>query len=194
MARDKKLLHIIRHAEGLHQLAHDHPDASVRDAPLTPHGIEQARKIGRRFPFHSEIDLLCASPLRRTIQTAKVAFSTELERGMKILALAQAQEMSDAPSDTGSNVHQLIAELGDILDVSLLSENWYKKTGINCPRYETLRQRTTQLRCFLHKRPESNIVLVCHGAIAQYITGQVDSKGHQTGKRTGISLLVEYYL
>lgn len=177
-----KIVHIIRHAEGFHQLPRDHPNALVRDPSLTPTGIIQGRQFNQHFSYHSCTDLLCASPLRRTIQTANLAFEPEIRRGLKILALADAQEASDAPCDTGSDVSELVLEFGNTLDISLLRDGWYEKKGINGTSVEALRERAIRLRRLLRERPENNIALVSHGAFAHYITEHVDPEGHQTGK------------
>lgn len=178
----ESIVHIVRHAEGFHQLPRDHPDVFIRDPSLTPHGIEQSKRFNFRYPFHASTGLLCASPLRRTIQTASLAFEPELERGLKILIVADAQETTDAPADTGSELAKLITEFGEALDVSLLEEGWYEKIGMNGTGEEALRKRSCRLRRFLRERPENEIVLVSHGAFSHYITEHVDPKGHQTGK------------
>lgn len=179
-----KTIHIVRHAEGFHQLPRDHPNALVCDPSLTVHGNEQSKQFSQQFPYHSCTDLLCASALRRTIQTASLAFAPEIQRGLRILALADAQESSDAPCDTGSEVFKLASEFGEILDISLLREGWYEKKGINGTSEKALRERAARLRRFLRARPENDIVLVSHGTFAHYITEHVDPKGHQTGKCT----------
>ncbi|KAJ5798954.1 phosphoglycerate mutase-like protein [Penicillium pulvis] len=177
-----KIIHIIRHAEGFHQLPRDHPNALVRDPSLTPKGIVQSRQFNQRFSYHACTDLLCASPLRRTIQTTNLAFEPEIRKGLKILALADAQESSDAPCDTGSDVFKLVSEFGTTLDVSLLRERWYEKKSLNNTSVEALRARAIRLRRLLRERPEKNIVLVSHGTFAHYITEHVDPQGHQTGE------------
>lgn len=177
-------VHIVRHAEGFHQLPRDHPDASIRDPSLSPHGIEQSKLLNRRYQFHISTDLLCASPLRCAIQTAALAFEPELQRGLSILAIPDAQESSNAPCDTGSDVERLVEEFGDLLDVSLLSKQWFEKTGLNGTSEDELRERARRLRRYLRERPENTIVLVSHGTFAHYITEHVDPKGHQTGKHS----------
>lgn len=182
-----KTIHIVRHAQGFHQLPRDHPNALVRDPSLTAHGNEQSKQFNQQFPYHSRTDLLCASALRRTIQTASLAFAPEVQRGLRILALADAQESSDAPCDTGSDMFKLVSEFGETLDVSLLQEGWYEKKGINGTSEEAVRERAARLRRFLRGRPENDIVLVSHGTFAHYITEHVDLKGHQTGKCAPLS-------
>ena len=176
-------VHIVRHAQGFHQLPRNHPNVYIRDPSLTTQGVIQSKDFSLTYPFHAQTDLLCASPLRRTIQTASLAFNEEIQRGLRILLVPDAQESSSAPSDTGSDTSKLIAEFNDVMDISLLYENWYKKTGANGPNDGALRERARRLRNFLRNRPENVIVLVSPGQFAHYITEHVDTEGHQTGKR-----------
>ena len=175
-------LHIIRHAKGLHQLPRNHPNISIRDPSLTRNGMEQSKQFRDRYPYHASTDLICASPLRRTIQTASIALEPEVQRGLKILAVADAQETTDTPSDTGSDPNKLVAEFGTILDLSLLGERWNDKSGINGTSEASIWKRAWRLRRFLRGRSENDIVLVTHGAFAHYITEHVNPQGHQTGK------------
>lgn len=176
-------IHLVRHAEGYHQLPRDHPDVQIRDAALTDNGIQQSKDFGDRFPYHERTDLLCASPLTRTIQTAEYAFVPELKRGMTILAIPEAQEGQDDPSSTGSPASELRAKFsGHPVDFNLLGEDWYRKEGINAFEDHALHERARKLRWFLKDRPEEHIVLVTHGLFAHYITEHVDPEGHQTGK------------
>ncbi|RZM26732.1 MAG: hypothetical protein EOO88_15930 [Pedobacter sp.] len=46
----------------------------MRDAVLTPKGKEQCRTLSAAFRHHKEVDIVFASPLRRTIQTAALSF------------------------------------------------------------------------------------------------------------------------
>lgn len=176
-------IHLVRHAEGYHQLPRDHPNVQIRDALLTETGIEQAKAFCERFPYHDRTDLLCASPLRRAIQTAQLAFAPELRRGMTILAIPQAQEAQSDPCSTGSPASDLRSVYsGDAIDFHLLSEDWFVKDGINASDDHTLRERARELRSILRDRPEDNIVLVTHGMFAHYVTEHVDPEGHQTGE------------
>lgn len=177
-------VHLIRHAEGYHQLPRDHPDVQIRDALLTEKGVRQAKDFCEKFPYHDRTDLLCASPLQRTIQTAQHAFAPELRRGMTILAISEAQEAQDDPSSTGSPASQLRAVFSaDLVDCHLLTEDWYRKEGINAYDDHALRERARKLRRLLRDRPEEHIVLVTHGLFAHYVTEHVDPEGHQTGER-----------
>ena len=140
------------------------------------------REIQSPVSYHDSTDLLCASPLRRTIQTATIAFKPEIQRGLKILGVADAQEATDSPHDTGRATDELVNEFGNVLDPSLLEEGWFEKTGINEPNYEALRKRAQRLRKFLRDQPEKTIVLVTHGQFAHSIGEHVDPEGQQTGR------------
>lgn len=178
-------IHLVRHAEGYHQLPRDHPDVQIRDATLTDAGIQQAKDFNERFPYHERTDLLCASPMTRAIQTTQYAFAPELQRGMIILAIPEAQEAQDDPSSTGSPASELRAKFSaDVVDFHLLSEDWYRKDGVNAYEDHALHERARKLRFILKERPEEHIVLVTHGLFAHYITEHIDPEGHQTGKCT----------
>jgi broad specificity phosphatase PhoE len=111
----KTTIHMVRHAEGHHQLPENHTDTSIHDPTLTTRGIAQSKHFSEIFPYHDQTDLLCASPCRRTIQTALFVFEPETKRGLKIVALADAQEGTDAPSDTGSDIPTIRKEFGDAI-------------------------------------------------------------------------------
>jgi broad specificity phosphatase PhoE len=179
-------IHIVRHAQGFHQLPLSAPNTSIRDAELTPHGKSQCASFRRdTFPIahFDSIDLLCASPFRRTIQTAQLAFEPCLKRGMRIVCLPDAQEATAAPSDTGSSVEELRARFGEReVDYSNMEPLWYEKTGRNAVSIEALRARARALRKWLGGREEREIVLVTHGLFAHYLTGDIDEEGGQLGE------------
>lgn len=155
----------------------------IRDALLTDTGKHQAQEFCEKFPYHDRTDLLCASPLRRAIQTAQLAFAPELRRGMTILAIPEAMEALHDPSDTGSPASVLRKTFSEeAVDFHLLREDWWVKEGLNAPDDHTLRERGRRLRLILRDRPERNIVLVTHGLFAHYVTEHIDPEGHQTGE------------
>jgi len=181
-----RTLHIVRHAAGLHQRPDGTSDTSLHDAELSPHGRLQCAEFRRStFPpaRYDFIDLLCASPLRRTIQTAQLAFEPCLERGMRVVCLPDAQEATADPSDTGSTVDELVERFGEQgMDYSHMTPQWYEKTGRNAVGVEALRARARALRKWLGGREEREIVLVTHGVFAHYLTGDVDDEGRQLGE------------
>ena len=163
------IVHCVRHAQGYHNLSvanHSMPDPS-----LTPFGEEQCGQLKENFPHHNSVELLVASPLRRTIYTALNAFTPELERGMPIIALPEAQEIADVPCDTGTDAEELKEEFkGKPVDLSRIEKGWNIKTGRWAPTAGALEKRARETRQWLKARPEKEIVLVTHGGFLHYFT------------------------
>lgn len=102
------------------------------DPELTQLGEQQCAKLKESFPFHSQIELVAASPLRRTIHTALLSFQPvfEAHKNFKILCIPEAQETSDVPCDTGSDPAVLQKEFVDRglpVDISLVHDGWNSK-------------------------------------------------------------------
>ena len=128
------------------------------------------------------MELICASPLQRTIQTAEYTFAERLERIAPIVLLPYAQEATDLPSDTGSDRAVIEERFGEFVDAELVEEGWNSNTGIYAPTPEALKERAARLRDWLRARPEKEVVVVGHGNFWHYLTGEVDENGKQTSK------------
>ncbi|KAG0649486.1 hypothetical protein D0Z07_4082 [Hyphodiscus hymeniophilus] len=178
------VVHLVRHAEGYHQLPHDHPDVNIHDPSLTPRGIKQSLRFGAKFPYIAQTTHLYASPLRRTLQTTMLAFKLEMASGLRVVALPDAQEATDAPSDTGSDITVLRNEFGDAVSYEHVGGAWYEKTGGNATDVSSLHHRAKRLRVWLRSQaPDGGqIVVVTHGIFAHYLTGHIDEQGIQTGE------------
>ena len=87
----RKLLHIVRHAEGFHNTERKHVAERSHDARLTPNGEAQCAALhaalGELAAFSSPSLLVVASPLTRTLQTASLCFP-----GARIVALEEVRE------------------------------------------------------------------------------------------------------
>jgi hypothetical protein len=95
----------------------------IRDAQLTPIGLSECANVAKTFPFHESVDLVVASPLRRTVQTAVHSLNPILERdgdsdgegGVKeaggkavpFILHPAAQEVSGRACNLGSEREQL---------------------------------------------------------------------------------------
>jgi hypothetical protein len=118
-------------------------DYTLPDPILTKQGEEQCRELRESFPYHNIVELVLASPLRRTIQTAALSFGPTLARDdVPFIAIPGAQEVSDMESDTGSSPNALKSYLGDLfvnqslgfdikekLDLTLVNEGWNIKVS-----------------------------------------------------------------
>ncbi|KAK6435016.1 hypothetical protein LTR95_008799 [Oleoguttula sp. CCFEE 5521] len=175
------ILHLVRHAEGWHNIA-DHGE-DIHDPFLTPHGEEQCKNLREGFPYHDDIELLLASPMKRTIQTCRLAFKPVVDRGQQILLMPLAQESSRTQMDTGSTIGQIEEAFGDLVDIHRAAEvhpHWTKNVGRFGPDAEAQIGRARELRQFIRARPEKHVVLVSHGAFAHAITGNFTKDGKET--------------
>lgn len=99
---------------------------------------------------------------------------------MTILAIPQAEEASDEPSDTGSPLDILKQDFPRQVDFELMEKGWFVHEGEFSTSPEALRARAAKLRHFIRARPEKEAVLVSHGFFLHYLTGDVNEKGEQT--------------
>ncbi|KAH1691129.1 hypothetical protein KXV95_005950 [Aspergillus fumigatus] len=167
------VVHCVRHAQGVHNLST--ANHVIHDPSLTDLGNEQCRILRDNFPFHDRIELITASPLRRTIYTAYQSFQPVLEKhkDMKIVLLPDVQETSDVPCDTGSDPEVLRKEMEEQeipVDMSLVQEGWNSKTGRYAPTNEAIKNRARAARRWLKERPEKEIIVVTHGGFLHYFT------------------------
>jgi hypothetical protein len=154
-------IHLIRHAQGEHNatvstrlpycctinavLTSQQRDYSIRDAVLTARGKEQCRTLCSAFKHHHDIDIVFASPLRRTIQTASLSFAPALARKeVPFVLLPALQEVSNIGCDVGiadsaAGIRELLPKLfkeGELdfdinkIDASAVTEGWNSKV---CP-------------------------------------------------------------
>lgn len=184
-----KTIHLIRHAQGPHQLEPISESVKIHDPHLTELGVSRCAEFARGFPRQHAIDLLCASPLRRAIQTAEACFPHHHihPHTRPILLLPDAQEDSDDPCDSGSSPLQLRLEYGNLIDLQYVPENWTDKTiAKNSTSAAALIERAGRLRSWISHRPEREIAIVGHGAFFHFVTGDVNSHAEQTGVPSSI--------
>lgn len=136
------------------------------DPLLTPYGEEQCRALQKNFPNMSSVDIVVASPIKRTIYTALLAFEPVLKaKKLKVIALPELQETSDLPCDTGSSPEELAKEFaGRPVDLSLVKPGWNNKRMKWAPTATAIEKRARDARLWLMQRPEKEIVVVSHGA------------------------------
>ncbi|CAG8349139.1 unnamed protein product [Penicillium salamii] len=165
------IIHCVRHAQGLHNLCTE--NHVIQDPVLTDLGHEQCSKLRESFPRHANIDLVTASPLRRTLYTALESFAPVFEANpdLKIIALPDLQEISDVACDTGSEPSVLKEEFKSGVDLDLVHEGWNnKQNGRFAPTNQAIKERARAARQWLKARPEKEIVMVTHGGFLHYFT------------------------
>ncbi|PLB48694.1 phosphoglycerate mutase family protein-like protein, partial [Aspergillus steynii IBT 23096] len=186
-------LYVIRHAQGEHNVNDSH---HLRDALLTETGKAQCKELQEKFPHLEDIEVILASPLRRTIQTAAFTFTPELgKRQVPVILVPKAQEISGLRCDIGheasvmkSEAPKLIADAAPAwdatnLDITFVDESWNSKQGIYAPNLTAVRQRAADMRNWIYNRPEKHIALVNHRGFLHYLTE--DWTGYVRGKGTG---------
>lgn len=181
-------IHLVRHGQGQHNVEPLEKNRQIHDAQLTDLGIQRCQKFNQAFPKEVHIDLVCASPMWRTIQTASYCFHDVIakSRTKKILLLPDAQEITAIPCDIGSPVSVITKGFGDLVDASLVSDDWASKKGRYGVDTPAIMARAKALRQWLKARPEEEIVVVSHGAILDYVVGDnLDENGCFIGKLLG---------
>jgi broad specificity phosphatase PhoE len=171
----------VRHAQGHHNVKNQW---RLYDAVLTPLGHQECAELSKKFPHHDKVDLLVASPLRRTIQTAVESFGPVLTRKeVPFLLQPKAQEVSTRNCNVGFNKERLKHEVRALfegqdigqeletrIDYDLVVEGWNSKEGYWGADEPEVKQRAADLRAWRFDRPEQTILLVTHGAFLHYFT------------------------
>ena len=180
-------IHCVRHAQGFHNVGGG--NYLLPDPSLTPLGEQQCEKLRTEsFADQTNISLIAASPLRRTLHTALLVFGEALASqgscSPEILALPDAQEISDDPCDTGSDT-DVLREVAAVnawpVDLSLIHDGWNSKSpnGRYSPKDSAIRARALSVRLLLRQKirdlikqgnPAPQIVLVTHGGFLHYLT------------------------
>lgn len=179
-------VHLVRHAEGLHNLRND---ITIVDAPLSQRGFDFAEDLGQQFvrEHSNSVGAIISSPLRRTLQTSLTAFTRILDtsqypensnlgvgNGAMLSLDANLQEITDLPCNNGSPKVKLVAEFPRLSsEIERLNPNWHIKAGNRSPLPQDLAQRSAmilkQLRETLAKledRPGDNdIIVVTHQGV-----------------------------
>ncbi|THH32156.1 hypothetical protein EUX98_g2025 [Antrodiella citrinella] len=170
----EKRIYLTRHAQAEHNVANDY---SIRDAPLTALGRQQAAALyeATKDTIQKTGELLVSSALRRPLSTMVVGYPDLRKRleaeGKPVIILPQLQECNAVQCDIGSPREDLEANPEYAgLDFSALTPDWFAKEGFNAPTIPALQARARWNRKWLRARPERDIVLVAHADILRYIT------------------------
>jgi len=162
-----RIITLVRHGQAHHNIGWKF---DWHDPYLTPLGETQCHELSERFPSEPPVDLLVSSPLRRTIQTTLLGFKQQIKSGVKMELLAELQESSEMPCDTGSSRDVLEKEeLFRDVDFSGLPDDWTSKKGKWAPDPHSLGERARAVRKWLKSRSEGHVVVVLHGGFLHYI-------------------------
>jgi broad specificity phosphatase PhoE len=120
-----KKFHILRHAEGTHNVNKEYKDLKNLDARLTELGQDQCRQLAQCLStqeFVSRIDLVVTSPLTRCLQTALFSFPM-LSTHIPFLAHESIRETVNYACDRRRTIRELQAEFPNRIDFSLCPED-----------------------------------------------------------------------
>ncbi|KAH8600653.1 histidine phosphatase superfamily [Bisporella sp. PMI_857] len=179
-------IHIIRHAESVHNVS---KDFSQLDPSLTPLGFEQAAKLDQTFPHSPRVGIIITSPLRRAIQTTLAAFPNVLdkryfdpssgygiENGASLVIDPDLQERSALRCDTGSD-RETLEKAFPGLNFHGLGEVWPAKEGIFSADDEAVHERARRVRRSLldlneqlNDKEKRDVVIVTHGVFMKFLT------------------------
>ncbi|KAI9814107.1 MAG: hypothetical protein M1832_005995 [Thelocarpon impressellum] len=154
---------LIRHAEAEHNATND-----IHDPPLTPQGFEQCETLRaalQDLPIAQKIDLVVASPMRRTIQTALRSLGWKMEgEGVPVVLMAEWQENSDKPCDVGSPPASLAPAFPSLPAEAFetIHPLFPSKTGSFAYTEPAILARGTACRAWLRARPEAVVAVVSH--------------------------------
>lgn len=166
-----RTVYLIRHAEAQHNVEEEY---DIPDAPLTEKGQHQAAQLLEKYPELTEEgtkpQIVLVSPLTRTIQTAITGFKFK-DPSTMIIPMAELQERSSMPCDTGSELCVIRKKFPD-LDFTHVPENWNCKQGEWASHEEALVARSDKLRNLLGERTEERIAIISHGSFISHLLGE----------------------
>lgn len=185
-------IHLVRHAQGYHNLPQEEggPDPHMLPDPeLTELGKQQCADLCASFPHHDKITHLVASPIRRTVYTALLSFRPAVDAGKAVKALPEVQEISSLPCDTGSPPDVLAREFDSSqLDLALVKDGWNDKSPDSpfAPQIPKLQARSRAARVWLRDLAnrsggDPHIVVVTHGGILHFLTQDWDGMTKEAG-------------
>ncbi|KAL2022237.1 hypothetical protein VTK56DRAFT_5847 [Thermocarpiscus australiensis] len=167
---------LVRHAQALHNV---HGDYSIHDPELSELGRQQCEELRKtltpRIPHDLDVGLIIVSPMRRTIETALLAFPELIARGVPIIAHAGWQENTSKPCDIGTPLPLLQASFPQV-DFSHVDPVFPDKLSPAGARYAPTRQailaRGREVLAELYSRPERAVIVVSHsGFLRAGVTG-----------------------
>ncbi|KAF2969568.1 hypothetical protein GQX73_g3993 [Xylaria multiplex] len=170
-------IHFIRHGEAAHNV---NADLNLHDPKMTPKGFKQCEQLTAEIAgLGHDFELVFASPMKRTIQTALIAFPKYLQ-SKKIILLSDLQEIGTYAADTGSSIKDLEDEFGTArLNYSLVQPCWTDKSPGTRYHISNCVNRARVVRLFLksvaqtYRDTDAHIAVVSHGNLLGYMSHPV---------------------
>eukprot|EP01064_Diplonema_japonicum_P023618 TRINITY_DN34034_c0_g1_i1.p1 TRINITY_DN34034_c0_g1~~TRINITY_DN34034_c0_g1_i1.p1 ORF type:complete len:198 (+),score=26.42 TRINITY_DN34034_c0_g1_i1:37-630(+) len=153
----RKEIWLVRHAEGEHNVK----DRKVKfsfDPPLTNEGWRQAWEMHERLKGDGGVDLICVSPLRRTLQTADALFRNE--RCEKV-AIEDLRERTMSSCNWRRSVDEQEQDFPDV-DYSAIERGQDPRLHRRDETPESVYRRSLRFLQWLSRQPESRVAIVTH--------------------------------
>lgn len=154
-----KTIYIVRHGESEGNIGNFRQGA---ETPLSDNGIKQSEKIAKRLK-KLDFDLLVASPLKRTVQTADlIKAETGHDFILSDLFIERKRPSRQYGLKKDSKLHDQI-------------EKEFNKILIDGGKFEDaesfseIKDRVIAALDFLENRPEQKIVVVTHGTFSRFL-------------------------
>ncbi|MGP4062358.1 histidine phosphatase family protein [Halobacillus sp. H74] len=177
----------IRHGQGEHT-THLPQSLHTSDPELTQEGIKQASMLRKKFPV-SEKDLIVISPLRRTLQTARIW--TQVVNCHKVVSpfvsprmFPQNPEWHTLPCDQLLNMNQIKTDFPDFHIDDTLPYVWQQ--GINTLPKEEFASLAERFLVWCEEQQRERIYIVTHDgtmtSYKQFISGAKHSRDDFPGE------------
>jgi len=184
-----KTLHLIRHAEGIHNeaervstmdppssiLLEKHSGLKFWDSPLTPLGESQCFNLQKQIKSLSlieDLDLVVVSPLTRTLQTAFLSLGTPEDAKVPWVATELCRERIANFTCDGRRKISVLKEEFPGVDFSLVQSDedvLYHQTKEDS---EKVQERGREFLKWVSTRDESNIAVVTHSFFIYHLLTQ----------------------
>lgn len=206
----EKILHFLRHAEGIHNVDRSLvKKMAAHDAALVANGVAQCEGLARDGPTSAlRPQLVVSSPLTRTLMTAKLCVpacssaSNDGAPAVPLVALEHLRETVNFLCDGRRSLSTIAAEVPGV-DFTLCANDedaiWrhYEEIYGTQDEFDGLREtadlqalhkRAQTAVAWLGKRTETEIVVVSHAAFLRHLFGF----GHEKGNLGALPQCFEY--
>lgn len=182
--RHTKHLHLIRHAQGTHNVNQEYRDIKNMDARLTDLGVEQCRNMAKKIESgqHAavlEADLIVTSPMTRCIQTTLLTMEPLIARGTtNLLVHENVRETVNFNCDRRRAISEIQPEF-DLLDFThthadhdAIWQHYEERLGSyeeytyhrESAEIHKVAERARQFFQWLAQRDEERVVVCSHAA------------------------------
>ncbi|KAI5864447.1 histidine phosphatase superfamily [Durotheca rogersii] len=197
-------IHVVRHAQGLHNV----PSFgwNTPDPHLTTEGLNQCAELQRSFPYMDKVVCVLASPSKRAIQTALLAFGQALaanpsHAGRQVVLVPDLREIGNYPCNACSSAEELAEEFSNAINREYLKDDWNGGGPSNphslsevLARVERARRMILDVAQRWNHAGDAHIVVVSHGNLSARLTEDISGTAPVKGPAWFNAELRSYHL